>query len=242
MPSRPESGAGAGRAALVIGAAGGMGRAVTRALAGRGIAVGAAGRDLAHLEQLSAECADGTVEPLHLDLTALDGIAAAAAQAVEKLGRLDYLIGCAGVHAAAKTQEADLASWDRMLDSNFRGFVHLVHHLLPELARSGSGAVVAIGSITSAYSGAAVHIAGKRALAGFCEALFEDVRDTGTKVCVISPGFVNTPMVRSDRLDRARMIQPEDVARTVIFILDMPPTCCPTEIVLRPQRSPYLTS
>jgi len=76
---------------------------------------------------------------------------------------------------------------------------------------------------------------------GFCEALFEDVREFGTKVCVIRPGFVDTPMARSDRLDRARMIDPADIARTVVFVLTMPDTACPTEITIRPQRSPYRT-
>jgi NAD(P)-dependent dehydrogenase (short-subunit alcohol dehydrogenase family) len=60
-----------------------------------------------------------------------------------------------------------------------------------------------------------MHIAARRALAGYSEALFEDVREFGTKVCVLNPGYVNTPMVRSDRLDRSKMIQPEDIARTV---------------------------
>jgi NADP-dependent 3-hydroxy acid dehydrogenase YdfG len=66
------------------------------------------------------------------------------------------------------------------------------------------------------------------------------VREYGTKVCTIHPGFVNTPLVSSDRLDRGLMIQPEDIARTVRFVLMMPETACPTEITIRPQRSPYL--
>ena len=97
-----------------------------------------------------------------------------------------------------------------------------------------------IGSITSAYPGAGMHFASRQALSGFCEALFEDVRESGTKVCVIKPGYVNTSMVRSDRLDRGRMIQPEDIARTILFVLQMPGTTCPTEITLRPQRTPYV--
>ena len=76
--------------------------------------------------------------------------------------------------------------------------------------------------------------------AGFAEALFEDVRESGTKVCTIRPGFVNTSMAASDRLDPALMIQPEDIARAVLFVLTMPETACPTEITMRPQRSPYI--
>ncbi len=126
-----------------------------------------------------------------------------------------------------------------MLDTIFRGFVHLCRHALPLVNESDAGAVVTIGSVTTAYPGAGMHLGARRALQGYCEALFEDVREFGTKVCVINPGYVNTPMVSSDRLDRNRMIQPEDIARTLLFVLDMPATACPTEITIRPQRTPY---
>ena len=127
-----------------------------------------------------------------------------------------------------------------MLDVNFRGFTHIVRHALPHINESPCGAIVSIGSITSGYSGAGMYHASKRALSGYCESLFEDVREFGTKVCVINPGYVNTPMVRSDRLERGRMIQPEDIARTIIFVLQMPETACPTEITIRPQRTPSI--
>jgi NADP-dependent 3-hydroxy acid dehydrogenase YdfG len=54
------------------------------------------------------------------------------------------------------------------------------------------------------------------------------------------PGFVDTPLIPPNRqLDRGKMIQPEDVAQTVRYILASAPTCCPVEITLRPQKSPY---
>ena len=84
-----------------------------------------------------------------------------------------------------------------------------------------------------------MHVATYFALDGFSGVLFEDVREFGTKVCVIRPGYVNTSLARSDRVDPALMIQPEDISRTILFVLTMPGTACPTEIVIRPQRTPY---
>ncbi|MCZ6837833.1 MAG: short-chain dehydrogenase, partial [Alphaproteobacteria bacterium] len=101
------------------------------------------------------------------------------------------------------------------------------------------GAIIKIGSIPSSYSGAGAFLATSRGLDGYADAMFEDIREYGTKVCTIRPGFVNTPLVDSNRLDRSRMIQPEDIARTVLFVLKMPGSTCPTEITLRPQRPPY---
>jgi NADP-dependent 3-hydroxy acid dehydrogenase YdfG len=57
---------------------------------------------------------------------------------------------------------------------------------------------------------------------------------------VILPGFVDTPLIPPNRrLDRSKMIQAEDVAQSVYYVLTSPATCCPVEITIRPQRSPY---
>ena len=69
--------------------------------------------------------------------------------------------------------------------------------------------------------------------------LFEDVREYGTKVCSINPGFVNTSMVNPERLNPELMMQPSDIARAVHFVLSTSEKVCPTEIVMQPQRSPW---
>ena len=59
-------------------------------------------------------------------------------------------------------------------------------------------------------------------MTGFCGSLFEDVRAKGIKVCAIEPGYVNTPMVRGkEGLDPKKMIQPEDIAKTVLFVIQV---------------------
>jgi NADP-dependent 3-hydroxy acid dehydrogenase YdfG len=166
-------------------------------------------------------------------------IEGAVHQAIEALDGLNYLINCAGAYERSKADEGDLEAWDQVLDVNLRGTYHLARHALPEINKSSGGAIIKIGSIPSSYSGAGAFLATSRGLDGYADALFDDVREYGTKVCTIRPGFVNTPMATSNRLDPARMVQPEDVARTVLFVLTMPQTACPTEITLRPQRSPY---
>jgi len=101
--------------------------------------------------------------------------------------------------------------------------------------------VIRINSLEAIYPGSGIQSAQKRALDGYAEALFEDVREFGTKVCTIQPGFTNTPHVKPGRINRELMIQPEDIAETVKFVLLMPETACPTEILIRPQRSPWKT-
>jgi 3-oxoacyl-[acyl-carrier protein] reductase len=102
--------------------------------------------------------------------------------------------------------------------------------------------VINIGSISgkTGEANGAAYSASKFGLIGFTQSLYEEVREYGIKVAVILPGFVDTPLIPSNRqLDRSKMIQPADVAQTVQYVLTSPPTCCPVEITLRPQKSPY---
>jgi NAD(P)-dependent dehydrogenase (short-subunit alcohol dehydrogenase family) len=234
----------AGRKALVTGASSGIGHAIAIALAHEGVSSALIGRDEERTAKAAAACAKAgtSAVPIVCDISQVAEIEDAVRQAIKELGGLNVLINCAGIHVTAKAHEVDLAAWDETLDINFRAAYHLARHALPEIIKEPGGAIVNIGSITVPYSGGGMAVGAKRALAGYAEALFEDVREYGTKVCTIHPGWVNTPMARSDRLEPARMIQPEDIARTVLFVLAMPETACPTEITIRPQRSPYRQS
>lgn len=88
--------------------------------------------------------------------------------------------------------------------------------------------MVKIGSIASSYAGGGAFVATTRALDGYADAMFEDVREYGTKVCTIRPGFVNTTIglraivTSTDSFDTARMIQPENVARRCYSSLRCP--------------------
>ncbi len=232
----------AGRKALVVGAYGGMGRAVAVGLAREGVVCALMGRSQERLSETAKACAEAGTEaiPVVCDIAQTATVEGAVRHAIEALDGLNYLINCAGVAERSKADEGDLATWDRMLDVNLRATYHLARHALPVINKSPGGAVIKIGSLRASYSGGGAFHATARALDGYADALFEDVREYGTKVCTIQPGYVNTSMVASDRLDPALMIQPEDIARTVLFVLTMPDTACPTEIIIRPQRSPYL--
>lgn len=230
-----------GRKALIVGAYGGMGSAVAVALAREGVCCALMGRSRERLDETAKACAaaGATAIPVVCDVAQTTTIESAVHEAIDGLGGLNFVINCAGVYELSRADDGDLSTWDRVLDVNLRGTYHIVRHALPEINKLAGGAIIKIGSIPSSYSGAGAFLATSRGLDGYADAMFEDIREYGTKVCTIRPGFVNTPLVDSNRLDRSRMIQPEDIARTVLFVLKMPGSTCPTEITLRPQRSPY---
>jgi NADP-dependent 3-hydroxy acid dehydrogenase YdfG len=229
------------RRAIVVGASGGIGRAVAIALAGQGITVALVGRNESSLAAVAGSCeaAGAAAYPMVCDISNVESLESLVGEAVAKLGGLNYLVNCAGVSISGKLHETDLAGSDALLNTNLRAHLYLARYALPEINRQSGGAVIKIGSVNHPYSGVNTYLAANRGGEGLAEALFEDVREYGTKVCTIKPGWVNTPLVQNDNVEPALMIQPEDIAHTVLYVLSMPETACPTEITILPQRSPY---
>lgn len=123
------------------------------------------------------------------------------------------------------------------LDINFRSLVRLTKAAIPHLLEHSESAVINLSSIAGrmTFAGGGIYSATKHAVHAFSGCLFDDLRDRGMKVSAIYPGFVDTEMTAAVRGDRSHMIQPDDVARTLEFVLTFPANACPTEIVVRPQ-------
>ncbi len=230
--------------AMVVGASGGIGRAVARSLARAGVDVALLGRSEKMLEETAGECRESGVDAFSVvcDIAKIDTIEDTVNDTIARLGGLNYLVNCAGISRPGKLHETDLAGSDAILDTNLRAHLYLARHAAPEINKTPGGAIVKIGAVNHPYSGVNTYLAANRGGEGFAEALFEDVREFGTRVCNIKPGWVNTPLVESDGIDKALMIQPQDVAQTVLFALTLPITACVTEITVLPQRSPYVVS
>jgi short-subunit dehydrogenase len=161
---------------------------------------------------------------------------------VEQSGPVDFLINNAGWGKRAPVVRAKIEDWDQTLRLNLRAPMILAQRLLPAMIEKGEGAVINIGSVSGKTGEAdgAAYSASKFGLIGFTQSLYEEVREHGIKVAVILPGFVDTPMIPPVKhLDRSKMIQADDVAQAVQFVLNAPATSCPVEITIRPQRSPY---
>ena len=229
------------RKALIIGANGGIGSAVAIALAQHGVDLALVGRNKTALDSIASACSETGARsfPLVCDITQADKIESTVNTAIKQLGGLNFLVNCAGISAREKLHETDLASSLAILDTNLRAHLYFALHALPEINRHSGGAVVKIGSVDHPHSGVNTYLAANRGAEGLAAAMFEDVREFGTKVCTIKPGWVNTALVESEGIDSSLMIQPDDIAQTVLFVLSLPNTACPTEITILPQRSPY---
>jgi 3-oxoacyl-[acyl-carrier protein] reductase len=232
-----------GKVALVTGAGRGIGKAVALTLAQSGCRVVLAARTLQQIEEVREEIAARSGEAICIptDLTRDEEIE----QLVDKSrawGNVDFLINNAGWGKRAPVVRASVVDWDLTLRVNLRAPMMLAKLLLPGMIAKAEGAVINISSISgkSGEANAAAYAASKFGLIGFSQSLYEEVREYGIKVTVILPGFVNTPLIPETRqLDRSKMIQADDIAQAVRYVLTSPATCCPVEITIRPQKSPY---
>ncbi|MGR8921126.1 MAG: SDR family oxidoreductase [Gammaproteobacteria bacterium] len=229
-------------AALVTGASRGIGRAIAARLAGMGYRLLLLARDRNALDETARECRLSGVEVQTSagDLADEAYVRAAVRTATDAFGAVDVLINNAGAARREAVQDADLAAWRGVMALNFDAVLNLTRQVLPGMIERRSGAVINVSSISgrSTNAGGGVYCASKHALNGLAGCLYEDVRDYGIKVSTIMPGYVDTALTEGLDLVAGNMIRPEDVADSVAYVLSASANCCPTEIVLRPQRRP----
>ena len=228
-----------GKVILITGASGGIGAATARRLAKKGMALALAGRNVKKLEAVAQECMKlgGLAEIFPGEITDEDYTSGLPDAVKAQLGTLNALFNNAGVFETGAFDQADISRWDAALDINFRSLLHLTKAAVPHLLENSESAVINLSSIAgrTTFGGGGIYSATKHAVHAFSGCLFDDLRDRGLKVSAIYPGFVDTGMTSGVEGDRSNMIQPDDVARTLEFVLEFPSNACPTEIVIRPQ-------
>ena len=229
------------RVAIITGATQGIGRATALTLAKEGVNLVLIGRNLEKLSTLEVECSKfgGKIKTVAFDLSQVEKINDLVKDILGTFPQVDILVNNAGTYVKGNPYESKLEDWDYLLDLNFRSVYHLTNRVLPSIQEGG--AIINISSI-SAHNfnkGGEIYSATKAALKAYSSSLFESVRENGIKVTCFFPGFVNTELGREAHLDSEKMIQPEDISQSILWVLNLPLTACPTEMTIRPQRTPY---
>jgi short-subunit dehydrogenase len=176
-----------GKTALVTGATGGLGDAITRALHGKGASVYVTGRRAEQLEALAGELGE-RVRVLPCDLSDAGDLRRLASEA----GDVDVLVANAGVPGTGRLEEYTPEQIDRVIDVNLRSAIQLTRALLPAMLERGSGHLVYISSMAGkvANPAASLYNATKFGLRGFSLALHEDLRGSGVGCTTVFPGFI----------------------------------------------------
>jgi NAD(P)-dependent dehydrogenase (short-subunit alcohol dehydrogenase family) len=190
----------AGRVALVTGGSTGIGRAVVERLARAGAAVVLCGADDDSVQ--AAEVAlrgDGLpVSGVRADVAVAAEAAGLVALAVARYGGLDVVVNSAGIQRYGTVEDTDEAEWDRVLDVNLKGVFLVCKAAVPELRRRGGGAIVNVASVqaTATQTRVAAYAASKGGVVALTRAMAVDHARDGIRVTAVSPGSVDTPMLR----------------------------------------------
>jgi NAD(P)-dependent dehydrogenase (short-subunit alcohol dehydrogenase family) len=233
--------------ALITGASRGIGRAVALCLAQAGAALVVAARTEPELATVAEMIRASEVEALAVptDVTDDRQLEALITTILSRFGHLDILVNNAG-GGPPRTPivKAQIRDWEWTMRLNLWAPMVLTKLALPSMIARRSGTIVNICSVAglSGKPGEAAYAAGKFGLRGFSQSLFEEVREYGIKVSTIYPGYVDTALIPPNRrVDRSKMLSPEDVAQAVYEITVSSARCCPLEIVLQPQHDPMKT-
>lgn len=183
----------AGRVALVMGAASGMGAAIVRRFAAEGARVHAAGLQPQLLTALARECGASAAT---CDVTD-DAAVRAAVDGVQRAhGRIDILVNAAGIVHTDDGAEVVDAIWQQTLDVNLGGAMRSCRAVLPVMLRQRAGAILNIASVAAfnASAGMASYAASKAGLVAFTRALANRYGVDGIRANCLAPGWVRTPM------------------------------------------------
>jgi NADP-dependent 3-hydroxy acid dehydrogenase YdfG len=223
-----------GRVALVTGGGRGIGAATARLLADNGVKVAAVSRR-------GDEPGGEGILAVAGDVRDQQSIQAAVDATVERFGRLDILVGNAGVGAYGPFLDVPLEHIDEMIDVNVRGLIYSVRAALPHLIQSDAADLVTVASEAGrrGLPYEAVYCSSKFAQVGLTAALDHELRERGVRCTNVCPGGVATDFAMGrgrtpDMPQLSGMMRPEDVAEAVLFVLTRPRNHRILEVAFRP--------
>jgi NAD(P)-dependent dehydrogenase (short-subunit alcohol dehydrogenase family) len=208
------------RIVLITGAKGGLGSFITQAFLGTGATVVGASRSIA-----AADFPQSNFVPLSADFTKSASANDAIESVATRFGGLDVLVHVMGGFAGGKTiAETDDATWEQMRDLNLSSAFYAFRAAIPYLRKSGSGRIVAIGSLTAVepHAGLGAYVIFKSALTTLVRTVTLENREAGLMANVILPGTMDTPANRKSmpNVDFSKWVQPKDVAELVLSLSD----------------------
>jgi NAD(P)-dependent dehydrogenase (short-subunit alcohol dehydrogenase family) len=236
------------RAALITGGSSGIGLAIGRALAEDGHGVTLSARRPEKLEEAANQLRDGgaEVEAVPANMADEDEIKALAQKHRDRFGRCDVLVNNAGLGIGGPIAEAETKKLDLQLDVNLRAVYLMTRECLPMLKEAGGEHRKALIVNTASIAGKsgqgwlAAYSATKFGVVGLSQAMHREFSTEGIQVTALCPGFVDTAMTEWVRgeVPQEEMIQPEDVAEAVRYLLRTSPACIVPEIqFIRPGDS-----
>lgn len=229
--------------AVVTGGTKGIGFSIAENLLKKGAKVFVCARDKFDLKRaLERLSAHGQVDGEVCDVRSEAQVKMMLDECLRIFGGVDILINNAGVGFIGQTvEEMPPDDFRQTLETNLFGVFYTCHYAVPLMKERGGGYIINISSLAgqNAHPRMAAYNASKFGLNGFTEALMQEVRQDDIKVSYICPGSVNTEFGGDEISDGKNwQLQPEDIAETVLNLLEMNPRALPSKVEIRPSKPP----
>lgn len=223
-----------GKIALITGAASGMGAATARAFAATGAGVVILDRNGEMAKQVAQEI--GAESPLIGDVSDTGFCRQAVETTLNRYGRLDVLVNCAGIIVRADAAGTTDEQWHQLMAVNVNGLFFMSRAAIGPMKKQGSGAIINFGSIWGSVGGIGhvAYCASKGAVHQITRAMALDHARDGIRINAVCPGEVDTPMLASGRpkpptreelkqmadrtIPMGRLAQPVEIANVVVFL------------------------
>jgi 3-oxoacyl-[acyl-carrier protein] reductase len=239
-----------GKNAIITGASKGIGKAIAKRLAQKGVNLVLAARTQSTLDEAVEELKkENNVQAFGVscDVSRLADLENLVNTTKEKLGRVDILINNAGVSSQYAFEKQPLDDLERLAHTNYLGYVRLTRLVIPDMIANKAGSIINMvsGSVLVepvprsflAYSSLKV------GLRAFSKGLFWEMRDHGIKVTAIMPGVTDTDLTGKlaeiTGEQKERLISTQSIEDAVMFALTVPQNVCPLELAVINQRTPW---
>lgn len=222
----------------ITGGTKGIGLGVAKALLAKGMKVAISGRNTEDAQKIAKDLDENNVLGIGSNVTNLEDEANAIQQIMDKWGQLDVVLANAGVGIFSPIDEMSSEDWSAMIDTNLTGCFNSLKASVEALKQS-KGYYITLASLagTNFFANGAGYNASKFGVVGFTQAAMLDLRKYGIKVSTIMPGSVATYFNNHTPSEAdAWKIQPEDIGKLVVDLLQMHPRTLPSKIEVRPSR------
>ncbi len=224
--------------ALVTGAGKGIGKAIAFGLSElnyQTILIGRNKEDLNSVAKEIAEKTGNTSTPIRMDITDFAQVKKTIERIRKEMGQINVLVNNAGIYFDG-TLDIEKEDFTKMLETNLTAQYNILKEVVPIMKVQKSGYIFNVasrsGKVGFASSGA--YSASKFGLVGLSEALYRELNPLGIRVTALCPGWVNTKMAfdAGTPLEEEQMIQPEDLFKTIKWLLELSPGACVKEVIL----------
>lgn len=226
------------KTAIVTGASSGIGAVFSKSLVEKGATVYGLARSKDKLKRIQSELGDAFM-PVVIDITDHDGIAEWVAETFDDDHQPDVLINNAGLGYFGSVEELSLEEWHAMMETNVTGIFYMTRNIVPLMkAKEEICHIINIASIAGKIGNPDMsgYNASKFGVRGFSESLFQELRYDGIKVTCLYPGSIATSFFdNTEGMEtHSHMMQPEDVSKVLIDVLETADNFLINEVTMRP--------